>query len=768
MSSLPIRRKRYLSWLGGPYIRLMRGTRNLHLTTARYSAALLMSQIGTRSLQDTYASLILCSFPQPLLISLTELFQKRSVAPHRTSIIESSESALLTSRRCVQYRACNTFGVDDRDRCSSSTKSSGCCSSEGLPVRDEDAEISKKFSGPVKSDTTSQDFSVPPSLSNASLASFSTPSLANTVQRLISSFQKSEAARREQGNHLATLQRHLMLVEQRLSAFELALEERENQLQEVLRETSDLHMEAVGVQQVVQQLEKRWELLGCAESARNEKKKIEETKENSIKPKVDAAGTRNTIAAGSGCVSDNCQSSQEENQIMITKNDVVENAPSFLNEVLERLTKLEEAAACVEQASNVTGVSSPSPFSSVLEVSTKAAASQEQSTAVSTAPPPEETAAKGGLTAETSTHYVTSSITDGITSTTTTTPSLSSPSTFSRELVREHLMEEGVIPYRDLRTGTICVANKTILIRGAPFFWGAAHIRELCESLVGGGGVVSCLLSRPLPSVLDMQSRSPGERVTSSASPSDSATSPKPAERIFEVVFRLPSQAVKVLSSLHRIPVMTHPNRRGFIVPNKEEKVFLSSEPVVSERIRRMIDHLRSTSPTARTSSSASSLSSFCSSSTSPFSSMSTATTVPSLLKKFPLPTDSELDRPGTVCNFTASSPITATADCTAKFPQPFRNTTTSFVGEKVACIAPSCSVDSTSTKLTVLSCTASEEPPTRLNSFHSAEVDTQESIATQQKSLKKKGKGKRKKKTRQQKKKNAVVSSVENPSCEA
>lgn len=766
MSSLPIRKKRYLHWLGGPYTRLMSVTRALHLTTARYSTALLRNQMGTRGSQDRYPSLLLFSRAQPTLISLTELLQKRGLTRHLTPRIKSHESALLTSTRCVQLCSGNVSGVDDRSICSSSTKSSGFRSSERSPVRDENEEMNKPYSEPVKSDTVSQDFSVPSSLSNPPLASFSTPSLANTVQRLISSFQKSEAVRREQGNHLATLQRHLMLMEQRLSTFELALEERENQLHEVLRETSDLHMEAVGVQQVVQQLEKRWELLGCAESTRNREKTIEETEENSIKPTVDAACTSATIVAESSCVSNNSLCRKEESQTIKKEIDGDVNAPAFLNEVLKRLTRLEEAAACVEQARNVAEASFLSSSSSPLEACIKVAATQEQSAAVSTAPPPAAAAAKGVLAAETSTNSAASSMTKGTTSSIIiTAPSFSSLSC-SRELVREQLIKEGVIPYRDLKTGIISVVNKTILVRGAPFFWGAAHIRELCESLVGGGGVVSCLLSRPLPSTQDMHSRSAGEGVTSCATPSDTASFPKPAERIFEVVFRHPSQAVKVLSSLHRIPVMTHPKHRGPIVPNKE-KVFLSSEPVVSERIRRMIDHLRSTSSTARTSSASSP--SFCSSIMSPsISSMSIVTTATSSPEQSPLPTESQLDSPGILRNFSASSPITATAGSTGMFPNPFRETTTSFEVEKVAGITPSCSVNNTSTKLAAPSCTSSEEHPTPLTDFHNAEVAAQESITTPQKSLKKKGKGINSKRTRQQKKKNAVVLPVQSPSYEA
>lgn len=425
-------------------------------------------------------------------------------------------------------------------------------------------------------------------LSNSACSS----SLASTLQRLVSSFQKSEIVRHEHGEELSALRRHLILVEQRLSALDMALEEKEGQLQEVLRATGDLHVQASGMQQVVRQLEKRWELLGFGDSTDSHKNEVKKKYELPSSVEKQSISAQEASAGGLVFEPGSRLLKDAEGQKSHVENGqkAMERMPDCWKGISERLAALE--AAILGKSSSTT--------TTALPPSSPSACTEGAPCVVKSVPSESSGLAQGESPNEAGETAVATYMPPAPAATTVRNPIIpTSPLLLSsqqeRDNIRNQLIEQGIVPYRDLKTSKVCVASKTVLVRGAPFFWGAAHIRELCETRVGG--VVSCLLFRPVPplSMPTEMNTTLREEGTLPAPATETTDARKSLERVFEVVFRDPLQAVKALNTLHNIPIAAHPRRKGTSFSHKVETTHLLLEPVVSERFWRMVHHLRAT-----------------------------------------------------------------------------------------------------------------------------------------------------------------------------
>lgn len=520
-------------------------------------------------------------FP-PLQFSV---FPSKKNKRERGALSTSAFSNVLTISQCwVHSGSTGRTAVDANEKSFFHANSEDRAVSGSSLVSEQSEERHHQFS-----DSPGSTFAVNNCSSPSSSTTFPS-SLASTVQRLVSSFQNSESVRLEQEMQLSALRRQLLLIEQRLNAIDLSIEERENQLNEVLRAMGDLHVEVGGVQQIVQQLERRSELLGCVGAANREENFLKSKEEQcKILPAQELA-TEVVNEARPHLVSQSEQSEEKEetSSHMTHNHEETNKVPAFWKDVSQRLEKLEAAFASRATINTTTGL--PSLFSS-LSLEEGLCTAQQSLTQSASEPLP----VQGATTRKDSVSNASSaSETEISTKAAFSAPPLSSPSLEARERMRDQLMEEEIIPFRCLRTGKVCLTSKTVLVRGVPFFWGAAHIRELCEIHVGG--VVSCLLSRSL-SPLSSKTGAVNSDSANNTLPSSSALtsdSPTRVERVFEVVFRHPLQAVKALTTLHSIPLAAHSKRKSSFFSQKSESIFLSLEPVVSEKHRQMVYHLRS------------------------------------------------------------------------------------------------------------------------------------------------------------------------------
>lgn len=153
------------------------------------------------------------------------------------------------------------------------------------------------------------------------------------------------------------------------------------------------------------------------------------------------------------------------------------------------------------------------------------------------------------------------------------------------------------VPYCDA-SGNDQIATPSVLVHGAPSFWGAGHLRELCEAKVGG--VDTCLLVR-VDAVQQKEkaapvflSQSSSSKIASTAHKDDNPAASKDSakvthfERVFEVTFRTTSQAIKAISTLNGMKLSA--STRGVSAGGASST--LRVEPVVPEEVKEVLERL--------------------------------------------------------------------------------------------------------------------------------------------------------------------------------
>lgn len=343
-----------------------------------------------------------------------------------------------------------------------------------------------------------------------------------TVQKLASSFQKAEIIRQEHQQQIQSLRRQVLLLEQRLNACEVALENREGELTQLSRVAGDLQAEASGVEHVLRQIEKRLDVLGGeihynerdARVATNKSTDYTKVKELTFILDERLASTRSEILQTVRellAAEHQSRSSQQKTNQEEERGDEVEESN-------RRLERLEEA------------------FKALHTRVDECTAIQNISGSESRTTLPEQRIGEGW-------------------------------NSESSQFVIDQLRRDGVVPFRD-KSGKVRMSSSVIRVRNTPAFWGASHVRELCELKVGG--VLSCLLVRESSHPSGAQPETKRESVLWPSTTID---------RSFHVAFRSTEKAVKALITLHQLPVASQTKLRQN--GKAEEEVLLMVDPVV-------------------------------------------------------------------------------------------------------------------------------------------------------------------------------------------
>lgn len=379
--------------------------------------------------------------------------------------------------------------------------------------------------------------------------SSSLPSSAS-LHRLASAFQQSEAMREEQQLQLSSLRRQVALLEQRLTACEAALENRENQLRDLACVTGELRMETQASSQLVQLLEKRLLITrNGSDSATSLPSFHGETRREDNR--TNSSSEIKTNAENDSLIQEILPEVMAAVKNMLEKNSV--------SSTVHKTEK--DLSGKKPQGSN--GSSEESDFRLLENLNDRVQSLESAFSALSRVEPLE--AVKGDSCCDP--RCISSSTKE------------SSPNSEEAASIRNELGHLGVMPFRNLE-GKIEVTGSAVRVSGVPYFWGAAHIRELCEAKVGEGkgAVVSCLLSqRASPKSVPIH--------TNSSVPSGGG------ERAFDVVFRSTAHAIRALVALNGLSVSSHPKvRHG--AGSGERAGNLSVTPILSSVVVKLVKRL--------------------------------------------------------------------------------------------------------------------------------------------------------------------------------
>lgn len=354
-----------------------------------------------------------------------------------------------------------------------------------------------------------------------------------TIQKLASSFQKSELVRQEQQQHLSTLRRQMQLLEQRLTACEVALENREGELTELSRVTGDLQSEAAGVEQVLRQIEKRVDLMGGDSHLKGRVRESGVVLDHEISSDRDAPREWSTLL---------------EERLKTVRAEILREVQGLL---------------ASESASSTNSMGQMKDREKLEEVDTW----------------------KGRMAKlEENLENLQSKVEKQIDVYHASTPFIESegePGAFisTERSLLDQLRRDGVVAFRD-KKGKVRLASAVIRVRNAPTFWGASHVRELCELKVGG--VLSCLLI-PLPSSAEQNNNLGSVELGMPTSTSN--------ERGFTVTFRSAEKAVKALMTLDHLCVSSQTKLRQS--GRVENEVMLMIDPVLPSTAEALVKKLQ-------------------------------------------------------------------------------------------------------------------------------------------------------------------------------